>query len=264
MKMLLLLLIVLFAAGCAPAAPPPTASLPTLTPTTPSTATPAAPTLTPTPTRTQTLTPSPTPEGLRILALGDSYTIGQSVATEERFPNQLVQALREDGYPMADALIIAQTGWTTGELGVGILRARIEGQTFDLVTLLIGVNNEYRGLPIDQYRDEFRRRLSEAIVFAGNNPARVIVLSIPDYGVTPVGQSFNQQRITQSIDGFNAVNLEETGLAGARYVDITPISREARDDPGLIAMDGLHPSGAMYARWVELLLPEAEAILSVP
>jgi len=188
---------------------------------------------------------------MRFLALGDSYTIGESVAPAERWPMQLAALLRAEGMPMDDPLIIATTGWTTDELRAGIDRAAPAG-TFDLVSLLIGVNNQYRGRGQDEYRRQFVDLLKRAIEFAGGKPGRVLVLSIPDWGATPFAVGRNRARIAAEIDAFNAINREEAERHGARYVDVTPVSRKAASDASLIAGDGLHPSGKMYAEWARL------------
>jgi lysophospholipase L1-like esterase len=201
-----------------------------------------------------------TPRPVRILALGDSYTIGESVEVSERWPVQLATALRERGIPAAEPLIVARTGWTTGELlaGIGVQDPR---GPFDLVSLLIGVNNQYRGGRLDEYRSEFRILLQRAITFAGGNPDRVIVLSIPDWGATPFAANRDSDRIAAEISRFNEVNREEAERAGTRYVDVTPISRQAASDRELVAADGLHPSGKMYSAWVHPVLSEALAAL---
>jgi lysophospholipase L1-like esterase len=192
---------------------------------------------------------------IRILCLGDSYTIGESVTVAERWPVQLAARLRERGMEVADPAIIGQTGWTTDELDGAIDQANPKGP-FDIVTLLIGVNNQYRGRSAEEYRQEFRGLLNRAIGFADGNARRVIVLSIPDWGVTPFAGERNRAEIGREIDEFNRINKEETRRAGARYVNITPISREAAGNPALTAGDGLHPSGEMYRRWVGVVLPE--------
>ncbi|HJQ36458.1 MAG TPA: undecaprenyl-diphosphatase UppP, partial [Thermoanaerobaculia bacterium] len=170
----------------------------------------------------------------RYLALGDSYTIGESVAAEERFPVQLAKQLN-----LGEPQIIAKTGWTTDELNAAIDAANPKGP-FDLVTLLIGVNNQYRGRGADEYRTQFVGLLQRAIGFAGGNTRHVIVVSIPDWGVTPFAEGRDRAKIAREIDQFNAINREEAQRAGAKWVDITPISR--RNDPSLVAGDGLHPS----------------------
>ena len=193
---------------------------------------------------------------VRYLALGDSYTIGEGVREELRWPVQLAARLRERGIAVAEPAIIARTGWTTSELAAGIERAKPQGP-FDLVSLLIGVNNQYRGLPLAEYRTEFRSLLQQAVNFAGGDASRVLVLSIPDWGVTPFAASRDRARIGAEIDQFNAINREETEQARARYVDVTPQSRSAAGKAEMFASDGLHPSGAMYAEWARIALPAA-------
>lgn len=187
---------------------------------------------------------------IRYLALGDSYTIGESVDEAERWPNQLADFLKAGGMP-TEVTIIARTGWTTNELWDGIQAHKI-APPYDLVSLLIGVNNQYRGYAIDEYREQFVFLLNKSIEYAGGDPKRVIVLSIPDWGVTPFARGQGGERIARDIDAFNAVNREESEKAGAQYVNITPISREAEHDTTLIAPDGLHPSGKMYMEWAKL------------
>lgn len=196
-----------------------------------------------------------------ILSLGDSYTIGQSVSAAERWPNQLAKALQDSGIQVEPPTIIARTGWTTTELLNGIQAGQIDS-TYDLVTLLIGVNDQYRGLGINYYRNGFLQLLNKAIEFAGNDTNRVIVLSIPDYSVTPFAQGSDTAKIRQELDQFNALNQEISLQTGVHYVNITPISRKARQDRTYLAGDYLHPSGKMYSEWVELVFPIAERILS--
>jgi lysophospholipase L1-like esterase len=212
----------------------------------------------PIPTSTQETISMPT---IRYLALGDSYTIGEMVAPKDRWSVQLAKLLENEGV-QTDLTIIARTGWTVDELWQGIQANPPEG-TYDMVSLLIGVNDQYRGYPVDGYREDFRFMLGKAIEYAGGDPKRVVVLSIPDWGVTPFAQGRHRNQITQEIDVFNTVNREETKRAGAIYVDITPSTREAANDASLIAEDGLHPSGKMYAAWAEKALPVALEILSV-
>lgn len=190
------------------------------------------------------------PVTIRYLALGDSYTIGESVDAAERFPNQLADFLKAGGL-QTEVTIIAKTGWTTNELWDGIQASEIN-PPYDLVSLLIGVNNQYRGYDINEYREQFVFLLNKSIEYAGGDPQRVIVLSIPDWGVTPFARGQGGERIARDIDAFNAVNREESEKAGAQYVNITPISREAEHDTTLIAPDGLHPSGKMYMEWAKL------------
>lgn len=193
---------------------------------------------------------------MRFLALGDSYTIGESVALKERWPIQLAGLLREAGFNVDAPTLIAKTGWTTDELNAAIDRANPQG-SYDLVSLLIGVNNQYRGRDADEYRAEFAVLLKRAIGFADGNAKHVLVLSIPDWGVTPFAAGRDRSAIAAAIDRFNAINREESERAGARYVDVAPISREAATDKKLIADDGLHPSGVMYAEWARLAFPAA-------
>jgi lysophospholipase L1-like esterase len=200
---------------------------------------------------------------MRFLALGDSYTIGEGVAESERWPVQMAASLARQGVALAPPEIVARTGWTTDELAAGIERARPAGP-YALVTLLIGVNNQYRGRDQGEYRRQFSGLLAQAIGFADGEPGRVLVLSIPDWGVTPYAAGRDRAAIAAAIDRFNAINGEESRRLGVRYVDVTPISREAERDPSLLAPDGLHPSGPMYAQWVELALPEARAALGRP
>jgi lysophospholipase L1-like esterase len=197
---------------------------------------------------------------IRLLALGDSYTIGESVEESERWPVQLGARLQEQGITTAPPQIIARTGWTTDELAAAIEETLPRGP-YDLVTLQIGVNNQYRGRDAEEYRLEFRALLEEAVKFAGSRPDRVIVLSIPDWGVTPYAEGRDRSGIAQEIDRFNAINRDETVRAGARYVDITPESRRAALEPVLVAGDGLHPSGEMYRLWAALVLPHATSAL---
>lgn len=195
------------------------------------------------------------------LALGDSYTIGESVLENERFPVQLVDSLANYNLTFEAPKIIATTGWTTDELAAGIEETTLQ-PPYDLVTLLIGVNNQYRGRSVENYRNEFVPLLQQAIDFAGGNPERVVVVSIPDWGVTPFAEGRDREQIAREIDQYNQVNKEESSAAGTGYVDVTPVSREAVSDSTLVAVDGLHPSGNMYARWVELLIPEVKQRLT--
>ncbi|MGG9970832.1 SGNH/GDSL hydrolase family protein [Ferruginibacter sp. SUN002] len=188
------------------------------------------------------------------LALGDSYTIGQSVLEEDRFPVQTVRLLITDSIKFSSE-IIAQTGWTTTNLLNRINSKPPLKSSYDIVTLLIGVNNQYQGLSQDQYRTEFTTLLNKSIVFAGNKTNRVIVLSIPDYSVTPFADGYNISKIAAEIDSFNVINKEITLAAGVTYLDITSSTRLAENDDSLIAYDGLHPSGKEYAKWAIWLAP---------
>ena len=200
------------------------------------------------------------PSSPRVLALGDSYTIGESVAVADRWPNQLARALRLKRIRVVDPEIVAKTGWTTEELSSAIDAAKPHGP-YALVTLLIGVNNQYRGRDAEQYRKEFAALLHRAIGFAGGHARRVVVVSIPDWGVMPFAAGRDRSKIASEIDLFNAISAEETQRAGARYADVTAVSRHAATDLTLVAPDGLHPSAAMYVQWVSVILPQAEAAL---
>ncbi len=188
------------------------------------------------------------------LALGDSYTIGESVAVSERFPVQTARLLKDNNIDIADPDIIAVTGWTTGNL-LNALNNNPPKNNYSIVTLLIGVNNQYQGRSLNEYKIEFSELLRRAFVYAGNNKAHVFVISIPDYSVAPFAQGSDTARIAKEIDAFNAANKAITLNEGVPYIDITPISREAKNDPSLVAFDGLHPSGIQYKKWSGLLAP---------
>jgi lysophospholipase L1-like esterase len=202
---------------------------------------------------------TPAAPALRYLALGDSYTIGEAVAASERWPAVLVQRLRGDGVSIDDPRIVATTGWTTDELAQGMDAASLT-PAFDLVSLQIGVNNQYRGRPADDYREQFTGLLARAITLAGGRAAHVVVVSIPDWGVTRFAreQGRDRARIAGELDTYNAIARDETGRAGAHFVDITDISRAY---PELVADDGLHPSAAQYASWVAAIEPVVHAAL---
>jgi acyl-CoA thioesterase I len=197
---------------------------------------------------------TPAKDSLSYLALGDSYTIGTSVEVAERFPMQLVKALQQKGIKIQNPKIIARVGWSTDQLSAAMDRENLTGTSWDLVTLLIGVNNQYRGGSLEQYRLEFENLLKRAIELAGKDKQKVIVLSIPDYGVTPFGQRYQAGRISREIDEFNAAKKKISEKYGVAYCDITPISRESLKEKDLIAKDLLHPSGKMYGRWVDVLV----------
>ncbi|CAN5793296.1 SGNH/GDSL hydrolase family protein [soil metagenome] len=187
----------------------------------------------------------------RFLALGDSYTIGEGVEASGRWPAQLVDLLRGSGHHIEDPEIIARTGWTTDELLRGIQEARPAGP-YDLVSLLIGVNNQYRGSPSDLYAQEFGELLEGAIKLVGGDPRHVMVLSIPDWSVTPFAAEHDTSRIASEVDEFNAINRAAAQLYGTVYVDVTPSSRSAAGREDLLAADHLHPSADMYSEWARL------------
>lgn len=194
-------------------------------------------------------------DSLHYLALGDSYTIGQSVPSYYSFPYLLAAELTILKYPVVTPpKIIATTGWTTDDLISAISRSGITDKKFDFVTLLIGVNDQYQQQSQDNYRIKFQQVLNTAINFASGNKNRIFVLSIPDWGVTPFGDG-RDSTIGPQIDQFNAINKQISTAAGVNYLDITGISRQAAHDPSLIASDGLHPSPAMYNLWIKQLEP---------
>lgn len=189
---------------------------------------------------------------LRYLALGDSYTIGESVSPAERWPNQLSERVNGESsdFHFLQPQIIAQTGWTTSNLSNAMDQQEVDSQEYDLVSLLIGVNNQYQGQALTQYLEEFPPLLQRAIDLAGGNPERVFVVSIPDYGYTPFGAS-NQANISASLSLYNEACEQMSSDAGVLYYNITPISQQYPDTDGLIAPDGLHPSGYQYQLWVD-------------
>ena len=199
---------------------------------------------------------------LSYLALGDSYTIGEGVDEAGRWPMQLAQGLRDAGIAITDPRIIATTGWTTDELSAAMETAEPLGE-WDLVSLLIGVNNQYRGRDGDDYLGEFTRLLQRAIVLAGDRAERVLVLSIPDWGVTPFAfaSGRDRQAIADDLDAYNAAARELSEAHGVAFVDITAISRDGGGRPAMLADDGLHPSAAQCARWADAAVPVAARLL---
>lgn len=196
----------------------------------------------------------------KYLALGDSYTIGESVAASERWSVILADLLRQKQIAIGSPTIIARTGWTTAELTDAIDKAPPK-HDYDLVSLLIGVNNQYRGQSTERYRTEFRKLLQMAIEFAQKRPNRVFVLSIPDWGVTPFAQGKNTDKIAKEIDTFNDVAKEECQKVGVTFIDITSLSRTVQNDISLVADDKLHFSGKMYRQWAEKSLSIVELLL---
>ena len=195
-------------------------------------------------------------DNVKFLALGDSYTIGESVTTAERWPVQLLDSLSARGLEYVDSKIIATTGWRTDDLAGAIKHAKIKTE-YTLVSLLIGVNNFYQGKNAEAYEKEFEGLLKTAIKFAGGKKSHVFVLSIPDYGYTPFGKK-NQLKISEGIDTFNKINETIARRLGVKYYNITDISRRGLAEPDLVAFDGLHPSGKMYAEWIDLILSDAQ------
>jgi lysophospholipase L1-like esterase len=188
-------------------------------------------------------------QSLSYLALGDSYTIGESVSEEERWPNQLTDLLNKKGIPVSRPRIIATTGWRTDNLKEAMKKAGLKNE-YDIVSLLIGVNNQYQGKPASEYEEEFENLLTDAMALAKGNPKNVFVVSIPDYGYTPFGRE-KQKIISAQLDEFNAINKRIAEKHGVKYYNITDISRKGLEQPELVAADKLHPSGKMYRLWAE-------------
>lgn len=195
------------------------------------------------------------------LALGDSYTIGEGVAAQERWPHQLAAALRARGIALDDPRLIATTGWTTDELDAAIDAGPPAGP-FDLVSLQIGVNDQYRGRTAQAYAPRFAALLRRAVGFAGARPARVLVLSIPDWGVTPFAAGRDRQGIALALDACNAAAARICALQSVAFVDITGLSRRHGAEPAMLADDGLHPSASMYRLWCQHAAPVAERLLA--
>lgn len=194
------------------------------------------------------------------LALGDSYTIGEQVPTAENFPHQLVTMLNAQGLKVSEPIIIATTGWTTDELAAAIKERNIQ-DTFSIVTLLIGVNNQYRGRALDNYRQEYTQLLDTAIRYANGHVNNVFVLSIPDWGVTPFAEGRDRAQIAKDIDAYNAACKDVTLAHKCHYLDITDSTRKNGTTPDYLAEDGLHPSGKEYKIWAERLMPMVAKVL---
>ncbi|MCC5939041.1 MAG: SGNH/GDSL hydrolase family protein [Lunatimonas sp.] len=192
---------------------------------------------------------------IRYLALGDSYTIGEGVTERERFPNQMAQKLQENGILVSSPKIIAKTGWTSKELLEAMEAEQIHQQVFDLVSVLVGVNNQYRGLPLEEYRLEFGELLRQAIHLVDGNSNRVFVLSIPNWGVTPFAKNDRRpsKQITEEIRLFNETNHRVADFLNCPYVDISSGYQLEGHLPENLTIDQLHPSGEMYAKWADLL-----------
>lgn len=209
-------------------------------------------------------TPSQEAPAARYLALGDSYTIGEGVAPAGRWPAQLVASLCAAGLAIDDPRIIATTGWTTDELSAALDAAEPLGAGWDMVSLLIGVNNQYRGRDTDDYAREFAALLERAIGYAGGHERRVFVLAIPDWGVTPFAIEADRDRtaIARELDAYNAIAADLCARRGVAFVDIAPVSRARGAEAAMLADDGLHPSAALYAEWAQLALPAAQDALA--
>lgn len=196
------------------------------------------------------------------LALGDSYTIGEGVPEAARWPNQLAARLDQQGIAVSPPRILATTGWTAAELSAAMDREEPLG-LWSLVSLLIGVNDQYRGRSTDDFRPAFCALLSRAIALAQGRPGRVLVLSIPDWGQTPFAteQGRDSRDVSDRIDAFNAVVHEESQRRGCAWVDVTGLGRERGGQPDMLVADGLHASAAMYALWADQACPAARAAL---
>lgn len=192
---------------------------------------------------------------LKYLALGDSYTIGEGVAAEQSWPVQLVNKLRHEDIAIDDPQIIATTGWTSGKLQAAVDKEELK-PAYDLVSLLIGVNNQYRKHDMDVFRQEFTSLLQQSIYFARKKPEGVFVLSIPDYGVTPFAAGRNPVEVAREIAAYNELSESICRRFDVRYYNITEISKKAATDITLLADDELHPSGSMYALWVAKIFPD--------
>jgi lysophospholipase L1-like esterase len=195
------------------------------------------------------------------LALGDSYTVGESVPVYESFCYQAIQQLRKDGLNFLAPEILARTGWATDELISAIERTQLL-PSYDFVTLLIGVNNQYRGRTVDSYKTDFEKLLKQSIQFANGKSTRVIVLSIPDWGATPFSGGRDPDKIASEIDEFNNANRAIADDHSVFYIDITPFTREATHNSDLLASDGLHPSGTDYTRWADKIVAVIKTELS--
>lgn len=194
------------------------------------------------------------------LAIGDSYTIGEQVPMEENFPHQLVAILKKENIEVAQPVIVAKTGWTTDELAQALREEGIK-ETFSFVTLLIGVNNQYRGRDVNNYKEEFTNLLNQAIVFANGHTQNVFVLSIPDWGVTPFAEGKDRTQIAKQIDAYNLTNKDISLVHKVNWLDITDSTRANVSKDGFLVEDNLHPSGMEYKIWAERLAPVVKKIL---
>lgn len=196
---------------------------------------------------------------LSYLALGDSYTIGQGVPEEDRFPVQLMNATFSKPHRTENFKIIARTGWTTSNLLAAMEEEDLKPGEYDMITLLIGVNNQYQGKPFALYEEELEELIDQSIALLNGDAKRLILVSIPDYSVTPFAGNSNTQKIAQEIMEYNNYKEELAQEKGCHYVYITDLTQNAKDDPTLIASDQLHPSGKSYGQWLERIIPIVEA-----
>jgi lysophospholipase L1-like esterase len=208
------------------------------------------------------MTPKMAAKTYSYLALGDSYTIGESVPVQDCFPSQVVKLLNESGLSFGEPTIVAKTGWTADELELAMHKSNLSAR-YDFVSLLIGVNNQYRGRSVEEYAGQFEGLLEKSIAFTGN-PDHVFVLSIPDWGVTPFAEGRDRSLVAHKIDTFNMVNRSIAEKYKVHYIDITAGTREAAHDNNLLTSDGLHPSGKEYARWASQLAKGIGQTLELP
>ncbi len=199
---------------------------------------------------------------VNMLALGDSYTIGESVDIDQRWPHQFVAELRKLGAEAALPDYVATTGWTTSDLLEGTAGSLDGDKDYNLVSLLIGVNNQYQGIDIRIYEPELRQIMDMALELVGQDSSRIFMLSIPDYAYTPFGKG--AKTISSEIDAYNEISKRVAGEYGIAWFDITPISRRGLSEPGLVAGDGLHPSGEQYREWVGEIISKMESSATKP
>lgn len=195
-----------------------------------------------------------------LLCLGDSYTIGEGLPLHESFPYQLTQLLRKKGIHCHAPEIVAQTGWTTFELAEHLIHQELE-ESYDFVTLLIGVNNQYRELNADDYKEDFDFLAKKAIHLAKGNPHKVVIISVPDWGISPFAKTKDAKQIAKAIDAYNEVNANIAFKYDCNYCDITPITRLAAGDETLFTKDGLHPAAGEYAKWAKEIAGIVEAMM---
>tara|TARA_R110000868_G_scaffold142218_6_gene359413 strand:+ start:561 stop:1244 length:684 start_codon:yes stop_codon:yes gene_type:complete len=189
---------------------------------------------------------------LTYLALGDSYTIGEAVAENERWPNQLADSLRKRGFVVEKPKIIAKTGWRSDNL-IDAIHNNDPTEKYDLVSILIGVNNQYQEKSLEVFKNDLEVLIKLAIKYSKNGREGIFALSIPDYGVTPFASAKNPEKISEEIEAYNNASQAIFEKNGIHFFDICPISKEAKDSPELLAKDQLHPSGLMYQKWVSYL-----------
>jgi len=199
---------------------------------------------------------------LTYLALGDSYTIGEGVSDSGRYSSQLIAKLNSETDKWSAPKVIARTGWTVDELAQGIARDEIEGETFDLVTLLIGVNNQYRGRPVENFKKEFEVMVISAISFAGEKSNHVVVISIPDWGITPFAKAkdMDESKVTREINTYNLACKTISEKHEVAYIDINEAYQEVGDQIEMLAADGLHPSAQMYGIWTKKLFAHVKSM----